>query len=50
MNDYRMLIYAILLIVMMIFNTSGAKKRLTEYFSAQKEKRTAKKAAGKGVN
>ena len=50
MNDYRMLIYAILLIVMMIFNNSGAKKRLTEYFSAQKEKRTAKKAAGKGVN
>ena len=49
MNDYRMLIYAILLIVMMIFNNSGAKKRLTEYFSAQKEKRTAKKAAGKGV-
>ena len=48
--DYRMLIYAILLIVMMIFNNSGAKKRLTEYFSAQKEKRTAKKAAGKGVN
>lgn len=43
MNDYRMLIYAILLIVMMIFNNSGAKKRLTEYFSAQKEKRTAKK-------
>ena len=26
MNDYRMLIYAILLIVMMIFNNSGAKK------------------------
>lgn len=50
MNDYRMLIYAILLIVMMIFNNSGAKKRLTEYFSAQKEKRTAKKAAGKGAN
>ena len=50
MNDYRMLIYAILLIVMMIFNNSGAKKRLTEYFSAQKEKRTAKKTAGKGAN
>ena len=50
MNDYRMLIYAILLIVMMIFNNSGAKKRLAEYFSAQKEKRTAKKTAGKGAN
>lgn len=48
MNDYRMLIYAILLIVMMIFNNSGAKKRLTEYFSAQKEKRTAEKGSWKG--
>ena len=50
MNDYRMLIYAILLIVMMIFNNSGAKKRLTEYFSAQKEKRTAKRQLERGVN
>ncbi|MDO4285620.1 MAG: branched-chain amino acid ABC transporter permease [Eubacteriales bacterium] len=37
MNDYRMLIYAILLIAMMIFNNSGIKTRLLE-------KRAAKKA------
>ena len=37
-NDYRMLIYAILLIVMMIFNNSGVKERLME-------KRAARRAA-----
>ena len=48
MNDYRMLIYAILLIVMMIFNNSGAKKRLTEYFSAQKENGLQKRQLERG--
>lgn len=41
-NDYRMLIYAILLIVMMIFNNSGIKTRLLE-------KRAARKASKEGV-
>lgn len=40
-NDYRMLIYAILLIVMMIFNNSGVKERLME-------KRAARRAAKQG--
>ena len=43
MNDYRMLIYAILLIVMMIFNNSGLKKRLIE-------SRRTRKAAPKEAN
>lgn len=34
-NDYRMLIYAILLIVMMIFNNSGVKERLMEKRAAR---------------
>lgn len=34
-NDYRMLIYAILLIVMMIFNNSGIKERLMEKRAAR---------------
>lgn len=41
-NDYRMLIYAILLIVMMIFNNSGIKTRLLE-------KRAARQASKEGV-
>lgn len=41
-NDYRMLIYAILLIVMMIFNNSGIKTRLLE-------KRAARKASKEGA-
>ncbi|MDO4292432.1 MAG: branched-chain amino acid ABC transporter permease [Eubacteriales bacterium] len=43
MNDYRMLIYAILLIVMMIFNNSGARKRLLEWRSARCAARNEKK-------
>ena len=35
-NDYRMLIYAILLIVMMIFNNSGVKERLMEKRAARR--------------
>ena len=43
MNDYRMLIYAILLIAMMIFNNSGLKKRLLEKRAAARaEKAEAK--------
>lgn len=43
MNDYRMLIYAILLIAMMIFNNSGLKKRLLEKRAATRaEKAEAK--------
>ena len=36
LNDYRMLIYAILLIVMMIFNNSGLKTRLLEKRAARR--------------
>lgn len=43
MNDYRMLIYAVLLIAMMLFNNSGLKKRLIE-------SRKARKAAPKEAN
>ena len=43
LSDYRMLIYAILLIAMMLFNNSGIKTRLLERRAAKK----AEKAAGK---
>ncbi len=44
MNDYRMLIYAILLIVLMIFNNSGIKTRWIEKRAAKKaQKEEAKK-------
>lgn len=43
MNDYRMLIYAVLLIAMMLFNNSGLKKHLIE-------SRKARKAAPKEAN
>lgn len=42
MNDYRMLIYAVLLIAMMLFNNSGLKKRLIE---SRKARKTAPKEA-----
>lgn len=42
MNDYRMLIYAALLIAMMLFNNSGLKKRLIE---SRKARKTAPKEA-----
>ena len=45
-NDYRMLIYAILLIVMMIFNNSGIKTRLMEKRAAR---RAAKQASKEGI-
>lgn len=35
-KDYRMLIYAVLLIVMMIFNNSGLKQRLLESYRAKR--------------
>lgn len=44
-NDYRMLIYAILLIVMMIFNNSGIKTRLMEKrAAAARQSRQARRA------
>ena len=45
-NDYRMLIYAILLIVMMIFNNSGVKERLMEKRAAR---RAAKQESKEGL-
>lgn len=45
-NDYRMLIYAILLIVMMIFNNSGVKERLMEKRAAR---RAAKQVSKEGL-
>ena len=45
-NDYRMLIYAILLIVMMIFNNSGIKTNLLEKRAAR---RAAKQASKEGL-
>lgn len=45
-NDYRMLIYAILLIVMMIFNNSGIKERLMEKRAAR---RAAKQESKEGL-
>lgn len=45
-NDYRMLIYAILLIVMMIFNNSGVKERLMEKCAAR---RAAKQVSKEGL-
>lgn len=45
-NDYRMLIYAILLIVMMIFNNSGIKERLMEKRAAR---RAAKQVSKEGL-
>ena len=39
-NDYRMLIYAILLIALMLFNNSGLKKRLLERRSGKKTAKT----------
>lgn len=39
-NDYRMLIYAILLIVLMLFNNSNLKKRLLERRSGKKAAKT----------
>ncbi len=48
MNDYRMLIYAILLIAMMIFNNSGFKKRLLEKRAIRRDEKAAAKS-GKEV-
>lgn len=45
-NDYRMLIYAILLIVMMLFNNSGIKERLLEKRAAR---RAAKQVSKEGL-
>ena len=39
-NDYRMLIYAILLIALMLFNNSGLKKRLLERRGGKKTAKT----------
>lgn len=53
MNDYRMLIYAILLIVMMIFNQSPQliawRKQIAEKFKARKDKKGPKPEQPKGV-
>ncbi len=46
MNDYRMLIYAILLIVLMIFNNSGIK---TSWIEKRAEKKAQKEEAKKEV-
>ena len=45
MKDYRMLIYAILLIVMMIFNNSGLKQRMLEKYRAKRAAANAGKTA-----
>ena len=45
MSDYRMLIYAILLIVMMLFNNSSFKVRLLEK-RAMRQMEKAEKASG----
>lgn len=49
MNDYRMLIYAVLLIVMMIFNNSGLKKNLLEKRAARRADRQTQAAGKEGV-
>ena len=36
-NDYRMLVYAILLIVLMLFNNSGAKEKFLGWLALRKE-------------
>ncbi len=46
LNDYRMLIYSILLIAMMLFNNSGMKAKLLERRAAKK---AAKAEQKKGV-
>ena len=41
-NDYRMLVYAILLIALMLFNNSGAKQRLLDRIALRKERKGKK--------
>ena len=41
-NDYRMLVYAILLIALMLFNNSGAKQKLLDRIALRKERKGKK--------
>lgn len=41
-NDYRMLVYAILLIALMLFNNSGAKQKVLDWITLRKEAKAEK--------